>query len=105
MKTRSMLYRIGICITIFFPGFIFGSGHTVNITNITNCLCNGSCNGSITVSVSGGVGPFTYSWNTSPAQTNATATGLCAGTYTCTVIDQSDMSSAANAGTVTQPSQ
>ncbi|MBE0642334.1 MAG: hypothetical protein IH599_09875, partial [Bacteroidales bacterium] len=31
---------------------------------------------------------YSYSWNTTPLQTNATASGLTAGTYTVTVTDQ-----------------
>src|SRR5438270_12135544 len=31
--------------------------------------------------------PYTYSWNTVPVQTTATASGLSAGTYTVTVKD------------------
>ena len=30
---------------------------------------------------------YTYSWNTVPVQNTQTATGLAAGTYTCTVTD------------------
>jgi hypothetical protein len=52
----------------------------------TSALCNGNANGSATVSVFGGTSPYTYSW--APAGgTNATATGLAAGTYTCTITD------------------
>lgn len=46
-----------------------------------------SCNGSVTINVSGGSPGYTYSWNTSPVQTTATASGLCAGTYTVGVTD------------------
>ncbi len=53
----------------------------------TNVSCNGGNNGSATVTASGGTGPYTYSWDTKPAQTNATASNLIAGTYTVTVKD------------------
>jgi gliding motility-associated-like protein len=49
--------------------------------------CNGQCNGEASVTASGGVSPYTYSWSTSPVQTNASATGLCAGNYSVTVTD------------------
>jgi SHS2 domain-containing protein len=52
-----------------------------------NVGCNGGNNGSATVSVAGGVAPYTYSWNTDPVQMGATATGLKAGTYEVTVAD------------------
>jgi hypothetical protein len=48
---------------------------------------NGSCTGSITVTASGGTGPYTYLWNDAAAQTTSTASGLCAGYYSCTVTD------------------
>jgi len=49
-------------------------------------LCNGSCNGSATITASGGTGPYSYSWSGSPS-TSTTAGSLCAGSYTCTITD------------------
>jgi hypothetical protein len=61
---------------------------TSSITSQKNLVCKGACNiGTATVSGNGGTGPYTYSWNTSPAQLSATATNLCAGTYIATVTD------------------
>lgn len=56
------------------------------ITGSTKATCKGACDGTATASASGGIGSgaFSYKWSTSPIQTTATATGLCAGTYTCT---------------------
>lgn len=48
--------------------------------------CNLS-NGSATVSATGGVGLYTYSWNTIPVQTTAAVTGLASNTYIATVTD------------------
>ena len=56
-------------------------------TSITNPTSNSSCDGTASVTPSGGTTPYTYLWNTSPAQTNATATGLCGGTRSVTVTD------------------
>lgn len=39
------------------------------------------------VTPTGGTGPFTYAWSTTPAQTDSIATGLTAGTHTVTVTD------------------
>ncbi|MFC4479421.1 MBG domain-containing protein [Flavobacterium chungangensis] len=53
----------------------------------TDVSCNGGANGTATVAPTGGTPGYTYSWNTTPVQTTATATGLAAGTYTVTVTD------------------
>ena len=44
------------------------------------------------MSPSGGTNPYTYLWDDPTAQTTATATGLSAGTYTCTVTDNGSKS-------------
>ncbi|MBN8788680.1 MAG: hypothetical protein J0I84_16445, partial [Terrimonas sp.] len=55
-------------------------------TSKTDVSCNGGSNGTATVSVTGGTPSYTYSWAPSGG-TAATATGLAAGTYTCTITD------------------
>lgn len=57
------------------------------IASSTNVICFGDGQGSATVQVSGGTAPYDYAWNTAPAQTGATATGLLPGTWTVTVTD------------------
>lgn len=49
-------------------------------------VCNGA-NGLAKAIPAGGSNDYTFSWNTSPVQTSATATGLTAGSYTVTMID------------------
>jgi len=62
------------------------TGLTVSLSE-TNVLCTGPNTGTATVSgISGGSSPYTYLWSPS-GQTNATATGLSAGTYSVTVTD------------------
>ncbi len=56
-------------------------------TSKTNVRCYGKNNGKATASPTGGVPPYTYSWNTLPVQTTASISGLFAGVYTCTVTD------------------
>lgn len=68
----------------------------------TNVSCFAACTGSATANPSGGTGPYTYSWNTAPVQTSQTATGLCAGTYVCTVTDAVSATTAVTV-TITQP--
>jgi hypothetical protein len=70
---------------------------TATVTNVP-CILTGTvstvstsantANGSATVTVTNGYAPYTYSWNTTPVQTGATATGLTAGTYVVTVTDK-----------------
>ncbi|MBP6333853.1 MAG: SBBP repeat-containing protein [Bacteroidia bacterium] len=63
----------------------------------TDVSCFGSCDGSALVNANGN-GPFTYSWSTNPPQTNATVTGLCAGTYS---VISSDVNSCSLSSSVT----
>ena len=58
-----------------------------NVVTVINPTCYGGLNGSVTTSTTGGTSPFTYTWNTSPPKFTANATGIGAGTYTLTVID------------------
>lgn len=53
---------------------------------ISNAVC-GSSNGSIALTVNGGTAPLSYSWNTTPVQTQPTAINLPGGNYTCTITD------------------
>ncbi|MBK7944303.1 MAG: SprB repeat-containing protein [Flavobacteriales bacterium] len=68
----------------------------------TNVACFGSSTGSATVIAIGGTGPYSYSWNTTPGQSTATASGLAAGAHTCTITDANGCSTTLNA-TITQP--
>jgi gliding motility-associated-like protein len=52
----------------------------------SNVSCYGGSNGSATALINSGSGPFTYNWLPAGG-TNATATNLSAGTYTCTATD------------------
>lgn len=60
--------------------------------SINNESCLNSLNGSATVNASGGNTPYSYSWNTAPAQLTQTAIGLAAGNYIVTVTDASGCS-------------
>ncbi|MBI4931612.1 MAG: T9SS type A sorting domain-containing protein [Bacteroidetes bacterium] len=63
------------------------NGPTAFISAQTNTSCNGVSDGTATATATGATPPYIYVWNTSPAQTGATATGLSAGQYTVTVSD------------------
>jgi gliding motility-associated-like protein len=60
---------------------------SISITAKKAASCFGLSDGSASAQVIGGTPPFSYSWNTVPAQNNATATNLAAGTYTVTATD------------------
>lgn len=70
-------------------------------TTQTNVNCNGGNNGTATVNASGGTGTLNFSW--APSGGNAaTATGLSAGSYTCTVTDANNCT-VSEVMTITQP--
>lgn len=60
----------------------------LNTISSSDADCNSSCNVTATASVSGGTSPYTYLW--SDAQSGASATGLCSGTYYVTITDDNN---------------
>jgi PKD repeat protein len=58
----------------------------LNITS-TPVSCNGSSDGTATVTPTDNNPPYQYIWNTTPSQNTATATGLPGGNYTVTVTN------------------
>ena len=67
----------------------------VAILSVTPESCVGTSNGSITISVTGSSGPFTYLWSNGSANMNITNLG--AGTYTVTVTDANGMTASTSA--------
>ena len=57
------------------------------ISAYSDVSCNSVCNGYATATAQAGKSPYTFNWSTSPVQSSITATGLCPGDYTLTVID------------------
>jgi gliding motility-associated-like protein len=72
------------------------SAVTESVTGITPASCNGICDGSATVTLSGGTAPYTYTW--SNGNTTNNPADLCAGTNTC---DWQDANGCAGTATVT----
>lgn len=69
------------------PVVVFcGSSPLSTSQNQTNINCFGLCTGAASVTASGGNGVYTYAWTPSGGNA-ASASGLCVGTYTCTVTD------------------
>lgn len=73
------------------------------ISSTGNLSCFGTCTGFAQVTAAGGTSPYSYSWMPG-AVTAATATNLCAGSYTCTVTDSKGCTAIA-ISTITQPAQ
>jgi gliding motility-associated-like protein len=69
---------------------------------IVDASCNGVCDGSATISPSGGTGAYSYSWSPG-GQTTATVNGLCAGSYTVNVLDANNCSTTLTV-TINEPS-
>ena len=77
------------------------------LTEFTQPKCFGNANGTATVNITQGTGPFTYIWRNSMntiISMDPTATGLVAGTYTIEVIGADDCFSIETV-VVTQPEQ
>ncbi len=68
----------------------------------TNASCNGACNGSITLTGSGGTPGYTYSINGGAFQVSNAFTGLCAGAYNMVVRDANNCTTTIPV-TITQP--
>lgn len=75
--------------TVTTPSYVINNnagGLTFDNVDVDDETC-GNGQGEITLTVSGGQTPYTYSWNT--GATNSMLTGLSAGTYAATVTDNS----------------
>lgn len=72
---------LGGCTKTTSATIVYISGLTLNLV-ATDATCNGN-DGSIDLSVQGGIGPYTYLWMTGP--TTQDVSGLVGGTYTVTV--------------------
>lgn len=74
-------------------GFLvkFEEGMVLSLTSsVTDVTCNGESDGVATITPSGGVSSYSYSWDANTgSQTDSSATGLSAGTYTVIVTDES----------------
>ncbi|MBK8846376.1 MAG: T9SS type A sorting domain-containing protein [Bacteroidetes bacterium] len=101
--TSSMIQNLGTGIYTVTVTNSLGCTKTVSviITQPTLITCvttstttsSNSCTGTATTTPAGGIAPYTYLW--SNGQTNATATGLCAGFYVVTMTDANGCSCSA----------
>ena len=74
----------------------------ITTNTITNVLCNGLTNGSISLNTTGGTSPYSYNWLPG-GQTTSSVTGLAAGNYSVNVTDTKGCIKT-NVYTVSQPS-
>lgn len=90
-----------ITATVLIPA---NSNLNLTLSSTVGPSCYGACNGSLTVTASGGntSSPYNFQWDDANSQATATASNLCAGTYRVTVVDV-DGCSAAAAFTLSQP--
>ncbi len=58
----------------------------ITIQNQSNVTCNGLSNGSVSLNVTGGTTPYTYTWSPNVGSSSS-ATGLSAGVYGVSVTD------------------
>ena len=91
------------CTTTVIANVNNSGGPSANISGSTNITCFGGNNGSATANPTGGSPGYTFSWAPTGG-TNATASGLTAGTYTCTITDATGCVTSTTV-TLTQPPQ
>ena len=63
------------------------AGPVINSVTFTDPLCNGVCDGTVTINVTGGTPGITYDLAGSAQLNNNVFTGVCAGTFAVTVTD------------------
>jgi len=81
--------------------FTIGEPAALALTAVTTpALCNGSADGSATLIVNGGAGPYAFSW--SSMSVDSVATGLSAGNYDVTITDANGCPSISSV-TIDQP--
>ena len=113
---QSTATATGLCIgtysvTVYDDNLCFDTTSTIittpnpvlaSLLTTNQATCNGICDGSASVTATGGtvLGNYSYLWPN--GQTNATATALCAGNYQVTIYDDNACSDTLNI-VVTQP--
>ena len=76
----------GICSYEAIPVLVVQGQLNLISSTVTPTLCNGSASGAINANISGGISPYTYTWNTS-ASTSPTISGVLAGSHILTTVD------------------
>lgn len=79
---------------------IAATSPSITSVNSSNISCNGLCDGTISLVISGGQTPYSYSWNNGASSSSLNS--LCAGNYSVTVSDNGGCTTSASA-TITEP--
>jgi gliding motility-associated-like protein len=88
-------------LTLNQPTVLTSNASVTSNFNGTNISCNGAMDGSAQVSGAGGVGPYSFLWNTS--DTSTTISNLSVGTYAVVVTDANGCSTT-DTVSLTEPS-
>ena len=83
--TKTVVVNMASCVSSC-AGFAMSGGITSNY-NGEDISCSSASDGSIGITPSGGIYPYTYTWSHDVTLTDSNATSLSAGTYTVTVTD------------------
>ena len=75
---------------------------TIDNFNSTDASCNGQCDGQASVTISGGAPPYNYAWSGGIGSSSSSASGICSGSYTVTVTDDSGCT-VSNSFTIGEP--
>lgn len=67
--------------TVWFSGFIAAASIVQPIS------CNGTCDGTVQINISGGIPPYAYNWLDPAINDSSWVTNLCAGEYTVVITD------------------
>lgn len=81
-----------LCTELININIIQATIPNISITNKKDASCFGLNDGLATALATGGNAPYSYTWNTTPVQYNATASNLAAGTYMVTATDDNGCS-------------
>ncbi|MES2284804.1 MAG: PKD domain-containing protein [Bacteroidota bacterium] len=102
LGTYSVTVTNGIGCTSTNPVTIIQPSSIALASSITDVSCSGGSTGSVSITPSGGTGPYTYLWQPGN-QTTSSISSQLAGSYTVTVKD-SKACQIASTYTITQPS-
>ncbi len=73
----------------------------MNILSISHVTCNGLCDGSVSITGTGGTSPYTYLWSNSSSDPDLF--NLCGGPYTVTITDSNSCSYTSSPIVINEP--